>query len=282
MIDHRVPVAGGSLRVVLHGPEGTLAPVVALPDLGGTAHRWDAVAARLAARGHPVAAVDLRAHGSSSGPAAGLTTLAEDVAAVATHLGWWPIVVGHGFGAAVSLRVAADHPGAARAYVWVAGGTTELAGRFADWPTAAAVETPPYRVGDDAGRMERLLRAGHADWEEAAIQGVLADVERRDDGTMRPRLTADDHRHYLEELWQQRPAALYPHVGGPVVVIVAVEGSASATRWALVADAEVAAAEAGLARVRVERVTGDHDLPSDRPDEVAAAIARAATDPPGT
>jgi pimeloyl-ACP methyl ester carboxylesterase len=282
VIDRRVPVEGGTLRVLLHEPGGTLPPIIALPDLGGTARRWDAVAARLAALGHPVAALDLRGHGASTAPAEGLATVAADVAAVAADLGWWPIVAGHGFGAAVSLRVAGDHPGVARAHVWLAGGTTDLAGRYADWPTAAAVETPPHRAGDDGDRIEHMLRLQHPDWEERALEGVLADLERRADGTVEPRLRLDDHRRFVADLWGQHPADLYPRVGAPVVIVVAEEAEASTTRWAMVETAEVAAARAALKRVRVERITGDRDLPSDRPDAVAAAIARAATDPPGT
>jgi pimeloyl-ACP methyl ester carboxylesterase len=191
-------------------------------------------------------------------------------------------VVGHGFGAAVSLRLAADHPAAARAHVWVAGGTTELAGRFADWPTAAAAETPPYRPGDSSARMERMVRLGHPDWDELAVQGVLADVEHRPDGTVRPWLSAGDHRLFLEGLWHQQPSSLYPLVTAPVVVVVAAASDGgSTTRWAGVEAAEISAASAGLLRVRVQHIAGDQDLPSDRPDEVAAAIAGAAIDPPG-
>jgi len=167
-------------------------PVLAVHGLASNARLWDGVASALVADGHPVAAVDQRGHGLSDKPANGydFATLTSDLVAVADHLGWVgarrPVVAGQSWGANVAVELAARHPDRVAALVLVDGGTIELSGRFADWPTCEAALTPPPLDGTPLTRMRRWLDGAHPDWPAAGIDATLANMEVLADGTVRP------------------------------------------------------------------------------------------------
>jgi len=278
-----VPVAPGvSVRVLITARDGGATPVLLVPGLASNARLWDGVAARLAALGHPVAAVDQRGHGQSDQPDDGydFATLTDDLIAVLARLDWGadrsPWVAGQSWGASVALELAARHPEAIGGLVLVDGGTMELADRFADWPTCEAALAPPQLLGTTAVAFERVIRSSHPDWPEEGIQGTLANVEVLADGTIRPWLSRPHHLVILRHLWEQRPSLRYPAVKVPVLLLPAEDPHNS--RWMAVKRDEVATAGAGLDRSVTEWIRGDHDLHAQHPDLVAARIA-AATGP---
>lgn len=105
------------IRVELTGRGPTLLCVHGWPEL---AHSWRHQVAHFAARGHRVAAIDVRGYGGSSAPAEveryTLDELAGDVAAVVDALDAGPVVlVGHDWGAPIVQRTALRHPDRVRA-----------------------------------------------------------------------------------------------------------------------------------------------------------------------
>ena len=98
---------------VRHWPGVQPRAFLLLHGLASNARLWDEVACRLATRGYPVYAVDLRGHGESDRPDDGhdTATAAADVARVGAALGLSGVVVaGHSWGASVALRLAAENP----------------------------------------------------------------------------------------------------------------------------------------------------------------------------
>src|SRR5262245_61892496 len=161
MIEHvarpiRIPVAAGiGLQVLTRGLDHPGTPVVLVHGLASNARLWDGVAERLAAAGHPVAAVDQRGHGQSDKPDSGydFPTLTDDLLFVLRRLGWQtPWMAGQSWGANVVVEVAARHPEATAGLVLVDGGTMELGGRFADWATCETALAPPPLTGTSAAR----------------------------------------------------------------------------------------------------------------------------------
>ncbi len=272
-----IPVAPGVvLNVRTRALDNRGPPVLLVHGLASNARLWDGVASRLAARGHPVAAVDQRGHGQSDKPDDGydFATLTDDLMAVVDRLGWRgdriPLAAGQSWGANVVLELAVRHPGATTGTVLVDGGTMELANRFADWPTCEAALAPPQLLGTGAASFETTIRAQHPDWPEEGIQGTLANVEVLPDGTIKPWLSRVHHLIILRHLWEHRPSTRYPLVKVPILLLPAEDPSNP--RWMSVKRDEVTRAGGALDRSVTRWIAGDHDLHAQHPAVVAGLI----------
>jgi pimeloyl-ACP methyl ester carboxylesterase len=243
---------------------------------------WDGVASRLGTLGHPVAAVDQRGHGRSDKPQAGFdfATLAADFVALERELGWQPgsdrapLVAGQSWGGNVVLELAIRQPDATRAIACVDGGTIELTSRFPAWEAAKRALTPPAITGLRPAEFEAMIRASHPDWPETGIQGTLANVEIRPDGTIAPWLTLDRHLRILRQVWEHHPSERYPLVPVPVLLVPSAGNRADQEK-----QASIAVAEAASPRVRTRWfVPADHDVHAQHPDEVGDLLHAACED----
>lgn len=261
--EERVTVAPGVELHVRRWAGRDVPAFVLVHGLASNARLWDGVAAELAAARHPVAAVDLRGHGRSSKPDGGydVPAVAGDVRAVIDALGLdRPVVAGQSWGGNVVVELAARHPHVARAVAGVDGGAIELTERFHHWDACASALRPPPLEGMPVDDFEAMLRDAHPDWPESGIQGTLANVEVRPDGTIAPWLTLDRHLAVLRGLWEHRPIDALRSVAVPVLLLVASQGPGAGR-----------AADAGR-HVRIEHLDGDHDLHAQHPRAVAAAL----------
>lgn len=283
-----VAVGGGiSLSCIERNLDGTRPPVLLVHGLASNARLWDGVAARLAAAGHPVVAVDQRGHGHSDKPADGydFASLTEDLLAVLRHYGWVtgreghptsdrpPLAAGQSWGANVVLELAARHPGAVTAIALIDGATRDLADGFADWPTAEAALAPPPLAGMPASRFESLIRGAHPGWPEEGVEGTLANMEFLPDGTIRPWLSREHHMKILRQLWEHRPSDRFTAVTVPVLIVPA-EDEAN-HRWMQGKRDSVERAAKSLRRSAVRWLAGDHDLHAQHPDVVAELLQQA-------
>lgn len=291
MQTRRVPVAPGvDLAVDLFeptgpeaaidgtAPDGTGVPVLLVHGLASNARLWDGVAHALVARGHAVAAVDLRGHGRSAKPDGpyDMGVVADDVAAVIEALGFArPVVAGQSWGGNVVLELAARRPELVRGIACVDGGWLEPSRRFATWEACREQLAPPRFAGMRADHMEAHVRTRHPDWPDTGIAGVLANFEVRPDGTIAPWLTFDRHIAVLRGLWDHHPSAIFPGLRVPVLLVPAEDGRGD--RLWHTRDA-VAAAEAAIPRVRTRWFTGDHDIHAQFPDELADVMSELTRD----
>jgi 3-oxoadipate enol-lactonase len=121
------------LAVSLQGPgQGGKAPVVLSHALGLDLHMWDALAAELAADGHPVLRYDHRGHGDSAAPPGpySMDDLVDDAARLVREWGRGPVVwIGLSMGGMVGQGLAVRHPDLVRALV--------IANSSARYPAAA-------------------------------------------------------------------------------------------------------------------------------------------------
>jgi uncharacterized protein len=119
---HRVPVAGGTLALVLHVPDRPRSPgVVACHGLGASkdSDKYRLLGEEFAAAGLALARFDFRGCGESSGREEDTTIASriEDVETVLAHLGAHPRLdgrfglLGSSLGGFVALQVAARRPG---------------------------------------------------------------------------------------------------------------------------------------------------------------------------
>jgi pimeloyl-ACP methyl ester carboxylesterase len=280
--DRAVPGDGITLHARDWGGRGPA--VVLLHGLASNARIWDGVARRLVGADLRVVALDQRGHGASEQPDSGydFATVGRDLKAALAAVGIdRPVLAGHSWGANVALQYAADHPGAVSGLALVDGGlvgvaewagaTRELARerlappRFAvplsDWLARAARFVPP---GTGGGAWVRdYLRAG---------------VEVDDAGVARARFRFDNHLQVIDALYDQRPPALYPLVRCPVLLCPAGDDELVGTRRGAV--------DRALDLLAVANATwfedAMHDIPLQRPAELAAELARFAKEVSGS
>jgi pimeloyl-ACP methyl ester carboxylesterase len=276
-VDRRVPGDGISLHARDWGGDGP--PVALLHGLASNARIWDGVASRLAAAGLRVVALDQRGHGESDQPGGGydFATVGRDLQAALAALELErPLLVGHSWGANVALQYAADRPGGVAGLVMVDGGFLAVA----DWAgpdreAARQLLAPPrFAVPLD----EWLARAGRFAQDGAAGDGWVRDflragVEVDDRGVARARFHFDNHMQVVDALYDQRPERLFPLLACPALLC-----PAGGDRL----DAKRAAVERALRSLRAGRVSwfadSVHDIPLQRPERLAAELARFAAE----
>ena len=238
--------------------------------LASNSQLWDFTALELAHRGHLVAAVDLRGHGLSDKPDHGydFPTLIGDIVVVSDALGLSePILGGQSLGANLVLEAAYMYPELFRGIACVDGGTIELSRAFPEWNDAARVLAPPALAGTESEAMTKMLREAHPTWPESGIRATMANFSIRDDGTIAPRLSLENHMRILRSLWEHRPSTRFTALAVPALFVFA-GGSGPPTK------AEGAeAAENEIGSVRVEWFDhADHDIHAQHPVELAALL----------
>ena len=268
------PVDAGDLRLSVRDHPGAVPAVVALHGLASNARWWDLVAPRLAPR--RVVAVDQRGHGRSDKPDGGydFASVVADARAVARALGLGPVIAaGHSWGASVALSWAAEDPDGVRAVVCVDGGVGDIRRYFGDsWEVARTAMRPPDLDGIDAAvlrswvQRSQLAGAGSVD---VAVDILRGNFEEVAGGRLRPRLHVERHMKIAYELYHLDSAALLARVPVPVLFVLAARDGADARRDAV--DAALSRLPAGSA---VRWIDGIHDLPVQRPTEVADAVVQ--------
>ena len=135
-----------------------------------------------------------------------------------------PIVVGHSWGGDVALEYAVAQPDMVKGLCFVDGGTIDISGR----PGATLEEVkkkmaPPDHTGLTLNKLKErsrswpLGRQMDAQLEEI----VVSNFEVTEDGTIRARLSRDNHFRIIDALWHHRPPLLYPQVKCPVLLMPA-------------------------------------------------------------
>ena len=258
-------------------------PILLVHGLASNARLWDGPARRLAELGHAVVAVDLRGHGLSDKPDDGyeINSVADNIAEVTTALqphqsaGQKPLVIGQSWGGNLVVELAHRHPEIIRGIVAVDGGTIELSKAFPNWDECERTLRPPAIAGMHYDRLRSYIRAAHLDWSEEAIDGQMHNMERLDDGTIRPHLTMERHIKVLHSLWQHMPSTLWENITVPVLFTPAARQEDDHTRTK---RAQITQALRVLPRAKVEWFEpADHDLHAQFPHRFAAVVDDALT-----
>ena len=271
---------GLRLHVRNWGGDGT--PVVLLHGLASTCRIWD-LTAPILARDFSVIAVDQRGHGDSGKPEDGydFATVGDDVAALLKGRGIErPVLVGHSWGADVALELAVAKPGLLRGIVFVDGGAIEPSARYDSLDDALAQMAPPdFRGVTTAQFLERVNSGGQwadliAEHGKPAEEIILANFETLEDGTLRAKLSRDNHLRIIRALWEHHPPQLYGQVPCPVLMMPARQLSNPAAAERAVSRAEnIAKAEQLLPNSSTVWLEDSiHDVPVQRPQLVADTI----------
>jgi pimeloyl-ACP methyl ester carboxylesterase len=280
-------VITGGLR--LHGLRwddlGGGRPALLLHGLASNARIWERTAPALAAGGLAPVALDLRGHGLSDKPETGydLATVCADIRAVLQDMDLRsPIVVGHSWGAGLALHLAASSLEARRApsaLVMIDGGISQLDDLpQATWERVSELLAPPPLAGMSRKDLIRRLSNPSRRWQPDAqsLDITLANFEILADDTVQPRLRRDHHMELLRGLYDFRTYEAFSRVRCPTLVVMAQPPEPRK----LEEDAHIQLKEKGIERARqsvadLESVWMEdtvHDIPLQRPDELASLI----------
>ena len=272
----------GGLRMHVRNWGGEGRPVALLHGLASTCRIWDFVAPILA-RHFSVIAVDQRGHGDSGKPEGGydFASVSGDVAALLEARGIEkPVLVGHSWGADVALELAVARPGLLQGIVFVDGGTIDASARYDTLEDALAQMAPPDFRGVSREQFLERVRAG-GQWAtligergQAAENIIMANFDTLDDGTIRAKLSRENHLRIIEALWEHHPRELYPDVACPVLMLPARQRQNPDVYERTLARSEsIAAAERLLPRSKTAWLEDSiHDVPVQRPELVASVI----------
>jgi len=279
----RVPAAGVWLHCLEwgdgQGPRNpSLVPFLLVHGLASNCRTWERVGDLLAARGHPVAAVDQRGHGRSEVPDTGydFATLCDDLEAVLDALGYErAVVVGQSTGGNIAVDLARRAGHRLAGVAGVDGGTIALQKRWPRWDDCAAALAPPLLSGTPVAEMRLVLGRAHPDWDDWGIEATLANLAVGDDGTVAPRLSLEHHMLILRALWEHCPATVFPELTVPVLLLVADSDDAWSSDKRAGADRAVEL----LPRGRVHWLSpADHDVHVQQPEKVASLLLEAVAD----
>jgi pimeloyl-ACP methyl ester carboxylesterase len=274
--DVRTP-DGVRLRARIAGPKD--APGLLLHHgLASSQRIWDLMLPCLARRFRTVT-FDARGHGLSGKPTSGYRfdrTTADALAVMRAARLRRPVVAGHSWGAMVALHLAAGHPRAFASAFLIDGGVGSLREEMT-WAEVKERLAPPHLVGMPLEEFRGLIRSF---WSEALevtpdVESVVLSLMRvRPDGTIAPRLSRANHFRILRAIWEDEPLALHARLRIPTTALLAHGGADPA--WEARKRTSAARLRAVGAPTRVTWIEGIHDLPLQRPDDVARRLERSA------
>jgi pimeloyl-ACP methyl ester carboxylesterase len=257
--------------------------LIFLHGLASQAHMFDLVAPKLI-DSFRIVAIDQRGHGLSDKPDSGYdcATVTSDLDAILRALKIdRAVLAGHSWGGNVAVQYAADHPDRVSSLILIDGGFLQIGDRL-DWPTVEKFLEPPDLIGMpvDEFRSGMKMWMGSA-WSPEAEAITLQNFEIRADGTIAPRMRKSNHMQVVRALWEHRPSELWARLQCSVLMIPAVAPEPHDERTRSSLDNKrrnIATAEQRLQRSQTIWMTDTiHDIPLQRPAELAEAIKRFAT-----
>lgn len=287
-VDLDLPGRGVRLRATRWSgsgsPSGAPAPVLLLHGLASQRRYWNLVMPHLL--GGPVLAVDQRGHGDSERPTGpyDLSICAADLTVALDAVGLdRVVVVGHSWGAAVALTLAAKHPCRVLAVVAVDGGFTSPLG--AGGLEGSRVEVrrrlEPPRIALPESELTLMFARGTATpgMSQSRLDAVLPGFAVGADGLARARLPFERHMLVLDGLLDMDVETVLGGVRCPAWLVSCEPLDPADERgaaWAQRKAAGLERAAALLAAPRLLRWGGAvHDVPLQWPALVGGLVRTA-------
>lgn len=253
--------------------------LILIHGLASSRHIWDLMVPLLE-RDFRVTTYDQRGHGESSKPRSGYSfdAVTADLGAVAEAAGARrPVLVGHSYGANVSVEYAVRHPRATAGVVCVDGGIGSIS-EIMSWKDAREVLAPPKLTGvhiDEILTMMRHRLGRRWTPEHEPIIRSLFFIDRH--GHVKPCLSRANHMRILRAMYEQRPKELLARIPVPTFMICArprPHVMDEERDFFEMKKRSVAEIRGSNPLVKIEWISSIHDVPLDRPRDLAERMAR--------
>lgn len=222
-------------------------------------------------------ALDLRGHGRSERPPWGYSaeTMASDCAHALTGLGLnRPLVVGHSWGLAVALEIAATRPELVGGSVLVDGPIASISDCVSREEADRQMRPPPahYRsIAEAEDAQASFLREAWGDDLRAFVRAGLT----RADSEWVPVPPERGRFEMMQQLYDFRPERLLSRLRGSVLIAMATDGSDGVAPDVVACWRRKAPASARLCpTAELRAYDSRHDIPLIRPAELAADVER--------
>ncbi len=205
---------------------GKQQPVILLHGLASTSRIWDFVAPLLD-NSLKVLALDQRGHGMSDRPDHGydFNSISRDLHRFVEQLELEkPIIVGHSWGGSVALEYAVLYPDSPLGLCFVDGGTIDISSRPNNTLEKARRDMAPpdfSNINIDSLIAKSQERFKTINPDETWNDTLLSNFDISDDGSVRARLSRENHMMIIEALWHHKPENLYSSVRCPVLLLPA-------------------------------------------------------------
>jgi pimeloyl-ACP methyl ester carboxylesterase len=113
--------------------------------------------------------------------------------------------------------------------------------------------------------MIKMMREAHPTWPESGIEATMANFVIRDDGTVAPRLSLENHMRILRALWEHKPSTRFAYLHVPALFVFAGAGFGPPGKRE---GAEALAASGPSVKVEWFE-DADHDIHAQHPVELA-------------
>jgi len=232
------------------------------------------------ARRFRVVTYDQRGHGESSKPSSGydFANVCADLGAVLRAVkAKRPVLVGHSYGANVAVEYGARHAPELAGIMCVDGGMGSISEVMA-WKDAKQFLAPPPLAGLPIDELIQMARGGSLAraWSPQVEAVVRSLFEADARGRAKPRLPRANHMRILRAMYDQRPKDLLATIEIPVLLYCArprAQGDDEERGFYEMKKASVAKIRKANPSVNIEWITSIHDIPLERPTELADRIA---------
>ncbi len=277
---------GVSLHCLEWRPDGSTSEpgLLVLHGLSSSAQYWARMAAHLP--GRRLVALDQRGHGLTGRPPhapplpEGYATeeLLADIEHVIASLELRrPVVVGHSWGATISLEFAARYPLALSALVYIDGPVQSAANLFS-WEEGQVFMQPPLpRYASFAQAVADVQRDFKGAWSDDLEPFVFSRL-MPEGRSLVLTLTAPIRMELLRGLYESPVDSLWTQLEVPTQVLLARDGPSPVTAWRETGARKLAR---NAPNVHVKWFDTPHDIPIHAPEAVAAeveAVAKAASE----
>jgi pimeloyl-ACP methyl ester carboxylesterase len=272
-------VGDGGVRLrarEIAGPSADAPGLILHHGLASSQRIWDLMLPSLA-RHFRVVTYDARGHGLSAKPTSGygFDRVREDaVAVIRTARLRRPAIVGHSWGAMAALDLAAERSRSVSGAVLIDGGVFAMRDNFVSWAEAKRALAPPTLDGMRFERFRAELGRHLPLPVTPQIEATVLSLIRVDPrGRIHPRLARTNHFRILHAIWEQDVLGLHAKLAVPTLAILA-HGSGGSSEFDAAKRRGAARLREAGSPARVSWMEGIHDLPLQKPGELASRIRR--------